>query len=184
MVETNSYGCTGDTITIPVTINPLPAANAGPDVGVCIGQTVQLNASGGVIYSWSPPTGLSNISVSNPLAGPAVSTQYTVLVTDVNGCKNSDSVLVTVHPLPVITITPASSVCIGSSIQLNAGGGVNYQWSPGTTLDNPGIASPTASPVVNTTYSVIVTDQNGCVDSASVNITVNPLPTAVAGATR
>jgi gliding motility-associated-like protein len=181
VIETNSFGCIGDTVTLAVTVNNLPNANAGPDVGVCIGQSVQLNATGGTSYSWSPPGGLSNTQVPDPFANPSTNTVYTVLVTDVNGCQNSDSVLVTVNPLPNITVTPASSVCIGSSIQLNASGGNTYQWSPVGTLDNPNSASPNANPTTNTTYTVIVTDGNGCVDSATVDITVNPLPTAVAG---
>jgi gliding motility-associated-like protein len=182
VVETNSYGCVGDTVSLSVTVNGLPAANAGPDVGVCVGQSVQLNASGGTAYSWTPGAGLSNAQIPDPLASPAASTTYTVLVTDANGCQNTDSVLVTVNPLPVITITPASSVCIGSSIQLNASGGTTFQWSPAGTLDNPNSATPNANPTVNTTYTVVVTDGNGCVDSATVDITVNPLPVAQAGA--
>ncbi|MBL0341104.1 MAG: gliding motility-associated C-terminal domain-containing protein [Bacteroidetes bacterium] len=182
IVETNSYGCIGDTVTLPVVVNGLPAANAGPDAGVCIGQAIQLNATGGVNYVWTPATGLNNTTIADPLASPTTSTVYTVLVTDANGCRNDDSVLVTVNALPVITITPNSGVCIGSNIQLSAGGGNVYQWSPASTLDNPNSATPFANPTVNTTYTVIVTDGNGCVDSATVNITVNPLPIAVASA--
>jgi len=176
VVETGTNGCTGDTVAFPVTVYALPAANAGSDVDVCIGQGVQLNASGGTGYQWTPATGLSNAFVPDPVATPAATTVYTVLVTDTNGCMNTDSVVVTVNPLPVISITPNSPVCIGSSIQLMAGGGTQYLWSPTGSLSNPGISNPVATPTVTTTYTVIVTDANGCIDSSTVTITVNPLP--------
>ncbi len=179
VIETNSFGCS-DTVSYNVTVNTLPNVSAGTDTEVCLGQGVTLNASGGVNYSWSPSTGLSNPNVFNPVASPSSSTVYAVLVTDANGCKNTDSVLVTVNPLPVITLTPNSSICIGSNIQLNAGGGSSYQWSPASSLDNAGISNPVASPSATTTYTVIVTDQNTCVDSANVTIIVNPLPTITA----
>ncbi|HKR05231.1 MAG TPA: gliding motility-associated C-terminal domain-containing protein [Bacteroidia bacterium] len=180
VIETNSYGCVGDTVSLTITVHTLPAANAGSDVDVCTGQGVQLNASGGVSYIWSPPAGLSSTTISNPIASPATSTVYIVFVTDTFGCKNSDSVLVTVNNLPVITLTPNSAVCIGSSIQLTAGGGSTYQWSPTGTLNNPNINNPVATPTTTTTYTVIVMDQNTCVDSATVTITVNALPAITA----
>lgn len=180
VIETNVYGCIGDTVSITITINALPAANAGPDVSVCIGQGVQLNATGGISFVWFPPTGLSNINIPNPIASPTIATVYTVLVTDANGCKNTDSVIVSVNPLPIITLISDSDVCIGNSIQLFAGGGTVFLWSPAGTLNNPNISNPVATPTITTTYTVIVTDQNTCVDSASVTITVNPLPTITA----
>jgi len=180
VIETNSYGCVGDTVSITVTVHSLPAANAGADVDVCTGQGVQLTASGGVSYVWDPPTGLSSTTIANPIASPVNTTSYTVFVTDVYGCKNSDTVLVTVNGLPNITLTPNSAVCIGNSIQLNAGGGNAYHWSPGGSLNNPNISNPVATPNSTTTYTVIVTDQNTCVDSASVTITVNALPVIIA----
>lgn len=180
VIETNVYGCIGDTVSIIVTIHALPAANAGPDVSVCIGQGVQLNATGGVSFVWSPLTGLNNVNIPNPIASPITATVYTVLVTDTNGCKNSDSVIVSVNPLPIITLIPDSDVCIGNSIQLFAGGGTVFQWSPVGTLNNANIFNPVATPTVTTTYTVIVTDQNTCVDSTTVTITVNPLPTITA----
>ena len=75
---TSANGCTGtQTVTIQaVSVSP----NAGPDVSICLGSSIQLNATGGSIYAWSPSTGLSNINIANPIATPTSTTTYTVTV--------------------------------------------------------------------------------------------------------
>ncbi|MFN5223548.1 MAG: gliding motility-associated C-terminal domain-containing protein, partial [Bacteroidota bacterium] len=180
VIETNSYGCVGDTVLLNVIVHDLPAANAGPNVAFCSGQSVQLSATGGTGYQWSPSNGLNNTNISNPVATPGSTTNYIVQVTDQFGCVNADTVTVTVNPLPTITVTPASAICVGNSLPLNATGGNNYSWSPAGSLSNPNSSSPTASPSTSTVYTVVVTDQNGCVDSATIAVTVNPLPIATA----
>lgn len=176
VIETNSIGCTGNTVNYNLTVNALPNVNAGTDASVCIGQGVYLNATGGNFYVWSPTTGLSDPNIHDPFASPTTATTYIVLVTDSNGCKNTDSVLVSVNSLPNIIVTNNSAICTGSNIQLSASGGNSYQWSPNGTLSNDTIYNPVANPTLTTTYTVVVTDGNTCVDSAFVTITVNPLP--------
>jgi hypothetical protein len=145
-------GCSGiDSVT--VTINPLVIANAGTDKTICFGDSTTLGASGGVNYSWSPASGLSNPSVFNPAASPAGTTTYTVIVSDAAGCLDVDSMIVNVNQLPVINAGNDASICFGTSAPLNATGGVNYLWSPGTTLTDSTISNPLAAPDVATTYS-------------------------------
>lgn len=96
---TVSYLGNSESDEIYVTVNPLPVADAGNDVTIYIGYpplSAQLEASGGVSYSWSPPDGLSDPDIYNPVAQPAVTTTYTVTVTDENGCTDTDDVTVTV----------------------------------------------------------------------------------------
>ncbi|MFC6996363.1 T9SS type A sorting domain-containing protein [Rufibacter roseus] len=157
-------------------------ANAGPDLVICLGQSVQLQATGGVSYTWSPSNTLSNANISNPVATPSATTTYTVSVTNENGCVRTDQVVVTVSPLPVITLTPtAASICKGSSVQLQASGAVSYSWSPATGLDDPTSATPIASPDITTTYTVTGTSAAGCISSKTITVTVRPLPVANAG---
>ncbi|MEY3367398.1 MAG: hypothetical protein RI973_553 [Bacteroidota bacterium] len=85
------------TDTAAFAVSPPPVASAGNDAAICIGEYLQLQASGGTSYSWSPPAGLSNSAVAAPFASPASSTVYTVQVTDALGCKDTDELLVTVH---------------------------------------------------------------------------------------
>jgi gliding motility-associated-like protein len=177
---TDNNGCNAsDTVTISV--NLLPIVNAGVDTSFCIGGSVQLNATGATSYIWSPSTGLSSTVIANPVANPIVSTVYTVVGTDGNTCSNTDAVLVTVNPLPTITAFSDTAICIGASVQLNATGGTSYNWTPATTLSNPNIANPIATPLVTTTYIVNALDGNSCANADTITVTVNNLPTINAG---
>jgi hypothetical protein len=95
-------GCLSSTRTLVTVIqNPLPTINAGSDQVICEGANVVLTASGGVTYSWSPATGLSSTTGSPVTATPTATQAYIVTGTDGNGCVNTDSVLITVNPLPI-----------------------------------------------------------------------------------
>jgi gliding motility-associated-like protein len=161
-------------------VNPLPNASAGSDATICFGDTTQLNAGGGISYQWSPSAGLDNATIANPLANPSSTTSYVVEVTDANGCRNSDTVTVFVNALPIVSSGGNIAICLGTPGQLNASGGVSYAWTPGTGLSDPSIANPQANPTITTTYTVIVTDANGCSASDQAQVTVNPLPVATA----
>jgi gliding motility-associated-like protein len=86
---------------IRVTFHDLPSVSAGEDVAICGGRSIQLNATGTGTFLWSPASLLNNPAISNPLATPTVTTDFTVLLTDQWGCKNSDQVNVEVRPQPV-----------------------------------------------------------------------------------
>ncbi|PCH67070.1 MAG: hypothetical protein COC01_06595 [Bacteroidetes bacterium] len=177
---TNSNGCESiDSVVIA--ISTLTGASAGSDVDLCIGDSVQLNASGGVNYSWTPSTGLSNVSIANPIANPTATTTYSVTITDSSGCGGIDDLIITVNALPSAITGNDTSICVGENTQLSASGGNTYSWSPITDLNNPNISNPIASPTSTVTYSVSVVDTNGCEDIGTVKIIVNPSPTISAG---
>ena len=92
--------CPSATDQVTVVVHAKPVANAGPDASVPTGGSVQLNASGGVQYSWSPATGLDNASIYNPVASPDVNTFYILTVTDANGCKSNDLINVLIFDSP------------------------------------------------------------------------------------
>lgn len=166
--------CPG-TATTTITVNALPNVSAGNDVSFCAGGSVNLSASGASSYSWSPSTGLSSTTISNPSANPSSTTTYTVTGTDANGCQFSDDVVVTVNSLPNVSGGNNAIFCAGSSTQLNASGAVSYSWSPSTGLSSTTIANPTASPGATTTYTVVGTDANGCTSSSSVTVNVSSI---------
>jgi len=170
-------GCT-TSATGTVTVNPVPIADAGPDGQICPGAGYNLSAIGGSTFSWSPSTGLSSSTISNPIASPASTTTYTVTVGNSFSCTSTDLVTVTVVPLAVNAGADASVVC-GSPITLNGTGAINYSWSPTLFLSDSTISNPIASPTSTTTYTL--TASNGaCSDSDEVTITVLGL-TATAG---
>jgi len=172
---TNAAGCPKKD-SIKVTVNPLPVITKSANKGVCTDSSTQLFASGGILYSWTPISTLSNPVISNPIATPLATTIYHVSVTDAAGCTNIDSIKITVNSLPVITKSNDTNVCINSPAQLIAGGGSSYSWTPVATLSNPNIPNPIATPTSNTTYYVKVTNASGCSKTDSVKITVKSLP--------
>ncbi len=148
-------------------------ANAGPDVQVCTGSSVTLGATGGVSYVWSPATYLDNPLIANPVCTPLADITYTVTVTSANGCTDTDNIFVDKLPPVPANAGADVSVCSGSSITMNATGGVSYVWSPATYLDNPFISNPICTPLTAITYTVTVTDANGCTGTDNVHVSVN-----------
>ena len=177
---TDSNNCV-NTDSVTITVNPLPVITSSNDTSLCIGACYQLNASGGISYVWIPATGLSNDTISNPMACPILTTNYVVTGTDANGCFDTSATLVTVNPLPTIITNNDTSVCIGTCAQLTASGGTNYTWSPGGTLSDSTIFNPVACPTVTTNYTVTVTDANSCSDTSGVSVIIDPLPVVDAG---
>lgn len=130
-------------------------------------------------FNWTAsPAGFTS-SVQNPTGvAPSASTAYTVTVTDpATTCSSTASVSVTVNPLPTVVATAAAStICEGDSVALAASGADTYSWSPATGLGSTTGASVNAAPATTTTYTVSGTDLNGCMNTASVTINVNPKP--------
>ncbi len=171
-------GCESPRDTITVVVNPLPAVVITPAAAeICIGGDTTLHASGALTYSWAPSTGLSSVSGPAVSATPSATTTYTVTGTDVNGCTNTDTRMVVVHPLPVITV-PSVGICINTSATLTASGATTYVWSPASSLSSSSGTTVVASPSVTSTYNITGTDGFGCVGYAVTTVTVSPVPPA------
>lgn len=180
---TSLEGCQ-DSSTYELTVFPLPIAVAGADLSACEGILLQLGGSGGGQYTWSPSIGLSNPFIANPEVNLSSSMQYTLTVTDGNNCVDTDTLAVTIFPFPIITTGSPYAICEGDSVEIQALGGVSYQWAPSTTLSAFNISNPIASPLQDDQYYVVGTDIHGCIGDASVLVTVNPTPiTAIVGET-
>jgi len=177
-VRVTNNGCS-QTDIVTVSVTPQPIANAGSDVNLCIGSTANLNATGGTTYSWTPATGLSSTTISNPIVNTTVTTTYTVYVGNA-GCSAADIVVVNVNSLPVVDAGTNTVICNGNSVTLNAIGGSSYTWTPSSSLNFPNSISPVANPTATTIYTL--TASNGtCSAKDVVTVSVTPLPNAYAG---
>ncbi len=175
LVVTTDMGCM-DTAFQTLTINPLPDPMATGDTSICIGQSTFLQANNGINYQWSPAASLNDASLAQPLASPLSNMQYIVLVSDANGCSNTDTVNVIVNPLPQPVLSPDQSICFGDSAQLFASGGAQYLWGTAQSLGCTSCPDPMANPLSTTSYTVTVMDINGCSAFDSVTLTVLSLP--------
>ncbi|MFC2081343.1 hypothetical protein ACFLR8_03955, partial [Bacteroidota bacterium] len=197
---TDVNGCT-TTTTVNVTLQPDVTAVASASdliIGTCSSSTLSVVGGGGeeilgggYTYAWLPAGELSNASAQSPVFTPATpnyTENFTVTITDRNGCTAVDVVSIDVTEDLTITSVTADDTIIGTCkpAQITSvitggeeigGGGYYYSWSPGTGLSNATIPNPVASPVNTTTYTLTVTDENGCTDQETITITVMPLLT-------
>lgn len=173
---TNGTGCTA-TATQVVTVFGLPPIDAGPNDSTCLSTNANLLATGGVSYVWSPAGSLSDPNIANPVAGPTVTTTYTVVGTATGGCTNTDSVTIYVlgNPaLPSVAEIGDSLFCTPSYFA--------YQWYlNGTPIS--GATSQNYNFTVNGNYYVEVFNALGCstvsavfvVNDVGINETANAL---------
>ena len=184
-------GCTS-TDQVIVTVNTFqPTANAGLDfTKTCLanvnGLTIGSTSVTGNTYAWTPSTGLSSATVSNPTANPTTTTTYTLTTTNTaSGCTATDQVLVTVdNQGPTVNAgIDLSKTCVsnvnGATIGMIAIAGNSYTWTPASGLSSTTIANPFANPTATTTYTVSSTNPTtGCTATDQIVVTVNNTPPA------
>ncbi|WP_198151514.1 hypothetical protein, partial [Formosa algae] len=164
---TTTYSVTGkdssgnsDTDDVIITVEDLPAVDAGEDVEVCEDGTVELSATGSGDFEWSTGEKTQTIKVS-----PDKTTTYTVTVS--NGiCSDSDEVTVSVSPRQTVNAGSDVNIELGESTTLSVSGTGSILWSTGETT-----REITVSPTETTVYSVIVS-QNGCESQDEVTVVV------------
>ncbi|MEM7035531.1 MAG: PKD domain-containing protein [Bacteroidota bacterium] len=162
-----------------------------PDTAGCAPHFVMFDneSNGGNQFFWNfgdPSSGASNTSTAtNPSHNFQNPGTYNVMLVavDSNSCNIVDTAyrVIQVYAKPIATISPDTSVCLGETVNLSAGGGATYAWSPSTGLSGTTGATTGASPTTNTQYQVIVSNPGGCKDTAQVNVEVLPIPSAEAG---
>jgi large repetitive protein len=162
----NSFGCAGrDTIliTVPPPIDVIATANTV----MCIGDSVQLNATGAATYTWSPATGLSCANCPAPLATPAVTTVYRVIGKDAYNCfQDTAYVTIGVGNYPVVNVGPDKILATGTEFALTPtatnGPIALWTWTPANDLSCASCPSPVVTAKKDICYTVTATNFFGC----------------------
>lgn len=171
-VTPSADGCNGAPGVFTITVNPAFIINAGVNDTLCFGESTTLAASPNIIgysYNWQPALGLNNSNIINPIANPTTTTNYSLTVTDANGCTARDEVILFVNSqitsVTSSTLTNCFGSCDGRASVTVSGGNAPYQytWSNGTTN------------ALNTTlcaanYSVSIRDSWNCRSTNSVTV--------------
>ena len=191
LVSTNGSCPSAASNIVAITVSP--QSNAGSISGpsyVCPGSSVNalqlLGNIGNVQWLVStningPYTVIPNATSNSLVYGPINQSTYFQASSTSLGCATVTSSTFAVNPynLPIINPGQNQTICNGQTATLTASGATTYIWSNqlnGSTIGNT--SSIQVSPQLNTTYNVIGTDNNGCSNSSSVTVSVNPLPTA------
>ncbi|MES2762886.1 MAG: gliding motility-associated C-terminal domain-containing protein [Bacteroidota bacterium] len=164
-----SSGCIG-TNTVFVTVNPNPTVSAtnSPTV-ICPGNSATLTANGASSYTWNPGA----LTGSTTIVTPTVTTIYTVIATSSLGCTGSSTVNLKVNPTPTVNATSSpTAICIGDMTILTGTGASTYTWNPGGLTG----ATVAVTPTITTTYTITGLN-NGCSDTGTLSVVVNPNPT-------
>jgi gliding motility-associated-like protein len=162
--------CQNDTLDSIVVIVSEPIYNINNDT-ICLGDTalVYITDSMNNTYQW-----ISNGSTSNALEStPNSNVYFSFISIDTLGCSITDSAFVKVNNLPILQSSNDTTICNGQSATLMAYGNYSFIWSNGVNQ-----AINVVTPNANTSYSVAATDSNSCKNTATVNVSVVPIPIA------
>ena len=158
------------------------------DQTICPGSAIQLEASGGITYLWSPTTGLSDPAIPNPIATPEETTLYTVEILDDCGIPFYDDVLITVDndqfavnlaiTPPGTEASPGTELSVSATVDPAGGENYTYSWSAalGSAISDPEAPTTTVTTSLERsgteTFTVTVTSPDGCVQEASISILI------------
>lgn len=193
VVATDNNNCASVPTTVTVTVRPPLHIVAAPGASVCPGGADTLHAlgtggNGTYTYSWYPAAGLSTTSGPNPVASPALTSTYTVVISD--GCTlppDSTTVTVTLYPSPVALVTaPDTAGCAPLTVNFTSSltpACNSAQWNFGDGKQGTGCTTISHIYTSSGLYPVNVqfSDTHQCKTSFSKTAWINvyPLPTAL-----
>jgi len=177
-VEVIGEGGCSTTESIEIEIFELPLVEVSlSDSSICLGESITVSATSGFIsYTWTNST-LSNDQTT--LTPALTDTEYSVSITDANGCEASDDVTLTINEITPIELlvngSETTTICLGETISLDATDGFSsYDWVPAVVIGDNGDYVPQNTS--ETSYTVTSTDSEGCQSVDTINITINNLP--------
>lgn len=178
LILNTAHGC-ADTVTRPITINPTPIADAGPDNLICPGDfdtigplTIPLGYTCNWICPFPPPVGC------NPQVSPSSVTTYCLVVTNQYGCTDTDQAVIDLKPITHAFAGRDSAVCVNEPVRMYVVGGTTYQWDSKhhqVPANQVNLQSIVVTPFISDTF-IVHTTGNCVVDSPQIYITVHPDP--------
>lgn len=163
------FGCTTvDSFTLSV--YPSTTLETPTFFELCEDEVTQINAVGTGSFQWTPPDGLSDPTIPNPVLTPKDTTIYKALVTNIYGCKDSAFVTVYVSKKPVAYAGPDLEILQGDSIQLQgsvSGTDVSFAWTPSNFILDADSVSPIVYPSATAQYTLTASSNVGCGTSTS-----------------
>ncbi len=178
LIATDINGCK-DSVMKDVNTNGF-TADAGADTAICSNGTVSVTlhgSPGATTYAWTPAIYLNNPSAQNPVATISSTTRFYLNATSSFGCGATDSVTITINPVPVVKTLIDTATCKGSGLILTTSGVAStWHWSPGLFVSDSTISNPVYTEPVGHTLYVTGTNVYGCAGKDTINVTVKPLP--------
>ena len=170
LTVTTPAGChTEDSASI--TVYPGNFATMDTSFSICPHDSVQFMPSGGVSYQWHPGLYLNDSNSATPWAYPITSISYTAIATSINGCLDTITTGVEVHPAAVLYVVDSVTIYPGASYQISPQTNCDFfLWSPAAGLNNDQISNPLATPQISTKYRVYGTTEWGCKAEDSIEI--------------
>lgn len=169
LTATSNLGCSA-TYSQNVAVSPKPAAQYNV-ANVCLGQTSVFNDNSigtGLSYQWDFGNTVTS-TLANPgyIYASAGTYSTSLIITNGSGCADTSSVTTTVYSIPAPTIGSGTITTCGTSYTLNAGPGTSYLWQPQNATSQQVLIGSSGS------YSVTVSNANGCTGAAHVYVGLN-----------
>ncbi|MEO8771461.1 MAG: PKD domain-containing protein [Ferruginibacter sp.] len=175
--STNSFNCVATDSAMVKVFNPFNAAPLSPDTSFCGGGNMQLDVEPrGKVITWSPPAGLSNINIYNPVASPKQTTSYQATLTDSAGCFTSNATIkLIVKSIPKVDAGPDKVYPYNTTFTMAPTYSSNIRswlWSPADSLTCAVCPNPSGVAIRTKTYSVKVISDSGCIAQDRITIFV------------
>jgi len=155
-------GCS-DSLGVLLTVHKKGNSDAISGADYCAPGSAQLWATNGQSYLWEPSLGLDDPTKANPITSVSTKTNYSVYVTDVNGCVDTLEVMVDVHPKAVLGLPDTVTIYPGEGYQVASNtNALHFDWFPPSGVSNPSASDPYLAPAVRTKYTITAQTEFGC----------------------
>jgi gliding motility-associated-like protein len=177
LTVTTPAGCIAKD-SLYITVYPSEFLGDLPNMDFCPGDSAVIKPTvsmANITYRWIPPMYLSDSTSANPTVTPITNQDYMLVGTSQNGCKDTSSFSIIVHPAAVIYLGDSVLLYPGETYQINPQTNcTQFNWFPPYGLSDPTASNPIASPDYNSKYTVTASTVYGCSTVDSISIYLDP----------